>query len=96
MSVDTEAVRSYGRAADAHADALHTAAAHLTGATDGANAYGPVGARFLASLARAAGDDAAALASLGVSLAGARTAADASAQSYDAAESDAANRIAFW
>ncbi|MBX7455954.1 ESX-1 secretion-associated protein [Mycolicibacterium sp. 3033] len=96
LSVDTQAVRKYGRAADAHATALHTAAAQLTAAADGSSAYGPIGARFLAALARAAGDDATALAALGVSLASARTAAHTSALTYDAADADAATRITLW
>ncbi|MHA0286020.1 type VII secretion target [Mycobacterium sp. C3-094] len=95
LSVDTDAVLAYGRAADAHAAALHTAAAQLTGAAGG-TAYGPVGARFLAALTRATGDDATALTALGASLAGARTAADASALAYRATDADAATRIALW
>lgn len=96
LSVDTDAVRTYGRAAEAHAARLHTAAGHLTGAAGGATGYGPVGARFLAALARAAEDDATALTSLGVALGSARAAADTSARNYDAAEADAATRIALW
>ncbi|MEW5811363.1 MAG: ESX-1 secretion-associated protein [Actinomycetota bacterium] len=93
MSVDTDAVRAYGRASDAHAAALHSAAAHLTAAANAGGGYGPVGARFLAALARAAGDDAGALTALGASLAAARAAAGASAQSYDTADAAAALRI---
>mgnify|MGYP000509978114 CR=1 FL=1 len=93
LSVDTDTVRTYGSASDAHAAALHGAAAHLTGATGGAASYGPVGARFLAALSRAAGDDATALTALGASLAGARAAAVAAARSYDAVDSDTARRM---
>lgn len=96
LSVDTDAVRSYGRAAAAHAATLHTAAAHLGGAAAGAAVYGPVGARFLAVLDRAATDDATALTALGAALAGARAAADTSALNYDATEAAAATRIALW
>ena len=78
LSVDTQAVRAYGRTSDAHAALLRGAAAHLAGAASGATDYGPVGTRFLAALHRAAEEDAA---------------APAAAQSYDAADADAARRI---
>ncbi len=93
LSVDTEAVRAYGRTSDAHAALLRGAAAHLTGAASGATDYGPVGTRFLAALHRAAEEDAGALTALGAALAGAHAAAGAAAQSYDAADADAARRI---
>lgn len=93
LSVDTHAVRAYGQTSDAHAALLHGAAAHLTGAASGAADYGPVGARFLAALHRAAEEDAGALTALGAALAGAHAAAGAVAQSYDAADADTARRI---
>ena len=94
LSVDTDTVRGYGCAASGHAATLHDAASRLTAAADGAAAFGPVGARFLTALGRAAGDDAATGTTLGGTLAAAREAALRSAQAYDGADTRAATRIA--
>lgn len=94
LSVDTDTVRGYGRTSSEHAATLHDAASRLTTAAAGAATFGPVGARFLAALGRAAGDDAATVTALGGTLAAAREAALRSAQAYDGADERAATRIA--
>lgn len=94
LSVDTDAVRGYGRTSSSHAATLHDAASRLTDAAGGAAAFGPVGTRFLAALGRAAGDDAAAVTTLGGTLAAARDAALWSAHTYDGADARAASGIA--
>lgn len=93
LSVDTDTVRGYGRTSSAHAATLHDAASRLTAAADGTAAFGPVGARFLMALRRAAGDDAATVTTLGGTLATAREAAVQSARAYDGADARAATRI---
>jgi len=93
LSVNTDALRAYGRAADAHAEALRAAAALLNTAGRGAAGYGPVGAGFLSALARAADLDAGALHGLGAALTAAQEAAHVSAQSYDRADMRAADTV---
>lgn len=94
LSVDTDTVRGYGRTSSAHAATLDDAASRLTTAAGGAAAFGPVGARFLAALGQAAGDDAANVTALGGTLAAVREAALRSARAYDGADARAATRIA--
>lgn len=95
LSVDTDLVRAYGAASSTHAAALHAAAARLTSAGAGADMLGPVGARFLAALRRAAQDEARVVAALSGALTAARDAASESAQAYEGADTEAAARIPF-
>ncbi|WP_238994665.1 type VII secretion target [Mycolicibacterium chubuense] len=94
MSVDTDLVRAYGAASSGHADGLRAAAARLT-EVGGAAApmFGPVGARFLAALTRAAEGEAHTVTGLGGALTAGRDAAAASATSYDVADTGAGHRV---
>ncbi len=89
LSVDTDLVRSYGSAASAHAADLHEAAGRLAAVPPGSAAFGPVGARFLAALARAATDESQVVAALSGALTAAQAAAAGSAQAYDGADAGA-------
>jgi len=93
LSVDTDALRSYGRGAATHAEELRAAAALLATAGRDAAGYGPVGAGFLSALGRAVDQDAGALVGLGAALTAAQEAAGASAQSYDRADMRAADAV---
>lgn len=93
LSVDTETVCAYGAASATHAADLHDAAARLTTLSGGSAVFGPVGARFLAALARAAGDDARVVGSLGGSLTAAHGAAFGSARAYEGSDARAAGRV---
>jgi hypothetical protein len=95
LSVDTDLVRAYGAASSTHAAALKAAASRLTSAGAGADMLGPVGARFVAVLRRAAEDEARVVAALSGALAAARDAASESAQAYEGTDTEAAGRIAF-
>ncbi|ORV91873.1 hypothetical protein [Mycolicibacterium iranicum] len=95
LSADTGLIDDYAAACAAHAADLKQAAAALSsaGAESGAM-FGPVGARFLASLARAARDDADGVAQLSRALASGATAAAGTSHAYTVADDAAAARIA--
>jgi hypothetical protein len=84
MLVDTNAVRALGTHCSNQADDLYTAAAAMKSlpGPDTAIAYGPVGARFLATLADAIAAEARAIAALGEELASARSRTGAVADAY--------------
>lgn len=93
LSADTDLLRAYGSASSAHAADLQTAAARLSALSAPASMFGPVGARFLAALTRAVEGEARAVTDLRDSLAAARLAAHASAQSYESADVSAGTRL---
>ncbi|VEG52191.1 Protein of uncharacterised function (DUF2580) [Mycolicibacterium aurum] len=92
LSVDTGLLRDYGAACAAHASDLDAAVDRLT-ALGPAPLFGPVGARFVASLIRAAETEAGTLARLRSSVAAGTTAALGSAAEYDGTDDRAASRI---
>lgn len=95
LSVDTASIRDYGAACAANAADLDTVAARLTAATGGAAPlFGPVGARFLAALARAAQDQAVLLSRVSRSLGVGSTAASDTAHAYADSDAAAAGRLA--
>jgi len=94
LSVDTGAVRGYGAACAAQATDLDAAAARLSALGTGPpEMFGPVAARFIASLARAAEAEARTITHLGASVAGATAAATESAGAYEATDDAAAARV---
>ncbi|WNG88881.1 type VII secretion target [Mycobacterium sp. ITM-2016-00317] len=94
LSVDTASLRAYGAACTAHAADLDTAAARLAGAAAAAAPmFGPVGARFLASLSRTVQQQAGFLGAVGGRLTEGGTAASGSARAYDVSEDAAAARV---
>ena len=93
LSVDADSVRAYGAASSTRADDLRDAAARLSTLSSGSAVFGPVGARFLAALARAADDDARAVTALGGALTATREAAFGSARDYEGADAEAASRV---
>jgi hypothetical protein len=94
LSVDTDLVRAYGAASTGHAADLQAAASRLTTLDAGSAAmFGPVGARFMAALARAAGDTARSVTDVSGSLTAARTGALASAQAYEEADGAVDGRL---
>jgi hypothetical protein len=94
LSVDTASLRAYGSACTAHAADLDAAATRLAAAAaEAAPMFGPVGARFLASLSRAARHEAGVLGGLSGRLTAGRDAASASAQAYAVSEGAAAARV---
>ncbi|MDX1886333.1 type VII secretion target [Mycolicibacterium sp. 120270] len=84
MLVDTDAVRALGAHCSNQADDLSTAVAALTAlpGPDAVAAFGPIGARFLATLADAIATEARAIAVLGEDLASARSRTDSAADAY--------------
>ncbi|ORB25037.1 ESX-1 secretion-associated protein [Mycolicibacterium parafortuitum] len=94
LSVDTDLVHGYGDACELHASALDAVSVRLRAAGSGSvQTFGPVGASFLASLARATAAEASGLARLrGVLMAGTAAAAS-SARDYDAADVSVAARL---
>ncbi|WP_260762405.1 type VII secretion target [Mycobacterium sp. SMC-4] len=95
MSVDTDTVRRYGTAASSQAADLHAVAQRLgTVGSGSAAAFGPVGARFLAALTRAAVSEAHAITALGGSLSVACDAAHATARAYQSTDFEAGVRVA--
>ena len=84
MLVDTNAIRALGSDCSARADDLSTAAAALKSVPgpDAAAAFGPVGAKFLATLAEVAAAEARAIAALGEDLASAHSVSGGVADSY--------------
>ncbi|WP_460355260.1 type VII secretion target [Mycobacterium sp. ZZG] len=94
LSVDTDSIREYGAACSVHAAHLDTAAARLTAAAGAAAPLlGPVGARFLAALARAAEDQALLLTTVSRSLEAGDAAASEAAHAYAGSDDAAASRI---
>lgn len=92
LSADTGLLRDYGAACATHATDLDDAAARLR-ALGPPSMFGPVGARFVASLRHAAEREAGTLTQLSVSVTGGSTAALGSAAEYEFADGDAAGRI---
>ena len=89
MLVETNAVRALGRDCSTQADDLSTAAAALKSlpGPDAAAAFGPVGARFLATLADAVSAEARAVTALSEDLASAaRSVSGGVADAYDDAD----------
>ncbi len=88
MLVDTDAVRALGAHCSNQADDLSAAAAALTSlpGSDAAAAFGPVGARFLATLADAIAAEAQAIATLSDELASARSRTGVVADRYTDAD----------
>lgn len=88
MLVDTNAIRALGSDCSARADDLSAAAAALKSVPgpDAAAALGPVGAKFLATLADMAAVEARAIAALGHGLASAHSISGGVADSYSAAD----------
>ena len=94
LSVDTGSVRDYGAACAGHASDLRRAAERLnTCGLGSAEMFGPIAARFLASLRKAADAEAQAVAGLSASSAAATEAASSSAHAYEVSDGDAAGRI---
>lgn len=95
LSVDTGLLRDYGAACAAHSTDLDAAAARLTDLRSGPpEMFGPVAARFVASLVRAADREAGTLARLSASVAAGTTVAIEAAGTYDASDDSAGTRIA--
>lgn len=95
LSAETGLINDYAAACATHAAELKQAAMALSSAGAGSGAmFGPVGARFLASLSRAARDDADGVARLSRVLAAGTDAAAGTAQAYTVADDAAAERIA--
>jgi hypothetical protein len=92
LSVDTGLLRDYGAACAAHATDLDDVATRLR-ALGPPPMFGPVGARFVASLLLAVGREAGTLTQLSSSVAGGNTAAQGSAVNYEVADGDTALRI---
>ena len=88
MLVETNAIRALGKDCSSQADVLSTAATALTSllGPDTAAAFGPVGARFLATLADAATAEARAVTALVDKLANARSVSGVVADAYDDAD----------
>lgn len=88
MLVDTDAIRALGAHCSNQADDLSAAAGALTGlpGPDAAAAFGPVGARFLATLADAIAGEARTVASLSEELASARWRTGVVADAYTDAD----------
>ena len=84
MLVDTNAIRALGSDCSARADDLSTAAAALKSVPgpDAAAAFGPVGAKFLATLADVAATEARAITALSEDLASAHSVSGGVADSY--------------
>ncbi len=94
LSADTDLIRAYGSASSGHAAELRAAAARLTAlGAEPVATFGPVGARFQAALARAAGREARSVTDLSGSIAAAHPAASGTAQAYDGADADAGARL---
>lgn len=95
LSADIGLIHDYAAACAAHAAELKQAAASLSSAGEGSRAvFGSVGAQFLASLSRAARDDADGVAQLSRAVAAGTTAAAGTAHGYTVADDAAAVRIA--
>jgi hypothetical protein len=94
LSVDPDLVRAYGAASSAHAEDMRGAAQKLTTVGAGSGSmFGPIGARFLAALTRAAEEQARTVGGLSASLMAGHRAASESARAYEAADVDARGRV---
>jgi hypothetical protein len=85
MFADTEAIRAFGAASSAQADDLAAVASALS-SMPGADAFGPVGARFLAALSEATTETSRAVSALADRLAAGCSTARASAAAYENAD----------
>lgn len=95
LSADAGLIDDYAAACAGHAADLKRAAATLSSAGAGSAAvFGPVGARFLASLARAASVDADGVTHLSRVLSAGADAAAGTSHAYTVADDAAAARIA--
>lgn len=88
MLVDTNALHALGSHCSKQADDLSTARAALSAlpGADAVAAFGPIGARFLATLADAIAAEARTIAVLGEELASARSRTEAAADAYTDAD----------
>lgn len=93
MLADTDAIRFLGAACSAQAEDLAVIATTLSSIPDSDAALGPVGARFLASLADAVAHESRAVAALAERLAAATITAHTAAVAYDSADGRAGNLI---
>ncbi len=93
MIADTSDIHRFSVAQRRHADDLTSVAAHLAAATAAADAFGAVGAPFVAALNRALALEAHHATQLATRLAAARSAADGAVHSYRAAEDAAAHDL---
>jgi hypothetical protein len=93
MLADTDAIRALGAANSAHAADLATVATALAMDPDIGALLGPVGARFVATLAEAAAEAARAVTALADRLEGGGRTANASAVAYENADGCAGTRV---
>ena len=93
MIADTSDIHRFSVAHLRHADDLTSVAADLAAATAAADAFGAVGAPFVAALNRALALEARHAAHLAARLVAARSAANGAADSYRAAESHAGQSL---
>jgi len=93
MFADTDAIRSLGAANAEHATDLAAVATALSSLPDAADALGPVGARFLATLTDAAADASRAVTALADRLAAGCRTARASAAAYENADAGAGAQV---
>jgi hypothetical protein len=93
MLADTDAIRAFGHAGAAQADALAGAAATLAALPVDAGALGPVAARYLAALSAAVRCDARAIGALRDGAVAAADTSGANASAYDAAQRRAATLL---
>lgn len=94
LSVDTGLLRDYGAACATHAGDLDAVAARLCGLDAGSTAaFGPVGARFVATLMRCAESEARTITRLSGSMIAGTRAATGSADAYDVTDDNAGARI---
>ena len=92
LSADTGLLRDYGAACATHATDLEAAAARLR-APGPAPPFGPVGARFAASLVRAVDREFGTLKQLSASMAAGSVTAMGSADGYEITDDAAATRL---
>jgi hypothetical protein len=93
MFADTDAIRALGAANSAHALDLATVATALSSMPNGADAVGPVGARFVSALADATAEASRAVTALADRLAAGCRSAHASASAYDNADERTGTRV---
>jgi HPt (histidine-containing phosphotransfer) domain-containing protein len=93
MIADTSDIHGFSAAQRRHADDLASVAGDLAAATVAVDAFGPVGAGFLAALNHALGREAEQVARLAERLASASSTAGAAAEAYRAAEGHAGQSI---
>ncbi|TPG34605.1 type VII secretion target [Mycolicibacterium hodleri] len=93
MIADTSDIQQLSVAQRRHADDLSSVAADLTAATAAGDAFGPVGAEFLAALNRALTQEAHQAQQLAERLSLARSTAGTAADAYRSAESSAGQSI---